>query len=239
MAKKVADGRLRRLVVEVSLEEVRASGQRTPTLVTNLLENVELLETLRVLRIAPGELSGIIRIKFKDRKYRFEEIFRPAEIEGFKFETELLDEESDTVSTYFVKSSARTEPGRLKRRGRLPYVASPFEYKTGRLRVAYIGSSSQIRQLLTLLARLSKQSLVRYRVVSLGDAKLLPNWPIARLTDKQRRVLITAYRFGYYDVPRRISAEELASKLNLVKSTFSAHVRKAERRLLTEMLGQL
>jgi predicted DNA binding protein len=75
-------------------------------------------------------------------------------------------------------------------------------------------------------------------VVSLTDAKFPSNSPIGRLTDKQRRVLLTAYKLGYYDVPRRITAEKLARKLNLVKSTFSAHVRKAERRLLAEMLSE-
>lgn len=239
MTRKASDGRLRRLVVEVELDEVRARSQRTPSLVTNLLENVESLETLRVLRIAPGELSGVVRIRFKERSYTFEEIFPPGEVEGYRFETDLLDEESDTVSTYFVKATSRTDPFSSRRRGPLPYVACPLEYEAGRLRVAYVGTSSQIRHLLGILARLSKQSLLKYGVVSVGDAKLLPNWPMARLTDKQRHVLVTAYRSGYYDVPRRISAEEMASRLNLVKSTFSAHVRKAERRLLTEMLGRL
>ncbi|HYB76361.1 MAG TPA: helix-turn-helix domain-containing protein, partial [Nitrososphaerales archaeon] len=73
----------------------------------------------------------------------------------------------------------------------------------------------------------------------LTDAKFPPNSPIGRLTDKQRRVLIAAYRLGYYDVPRRITCEELAKKLNLVKATFSTHVRKAERRLLAELLSEL
>jgi predicted DNA binding protein len=70
------------------------------------------------------------------------------------------------------------------------------------------------------------------------DARFPPNSPMGRLTEKQRRVLIAAYKLGYYDIPRRITSGEMARKLNLVKSTFSAHVRKAERRLLTEMLSE-
>jgi predicted DNA binding protein len=89
------------------------------------------------------------------------------------------------------------------------------------------------------LEYLEKHARGRYKVVSLTDARFSPNSPIARLTEKQRRVLITAYKLGYYDLPRRIGSEELARKLNLVKSTFVAHRRKAERRLLTEMLSEL
>ena len=118
----------------------------------------------------------------------------------------------------------------------MPYLSTPFELRDGKLRVTFLGSSSQVKRYLT---DLSKQTLVKYRIASLTDARFPPNSPIGRLTDKQRRVLITAYRLGYYDVPRRITSEELARKLGLVKSTFSAHVRKAERRLLTEMLREL
>lgn len=238
MAKRKSSGGLHRLVVEVPLEEVEAKGQPMPGLVTNLLEKVESFETLHILKIVPGEFAAIIRFRFKDRSFSFEEIFPAEEVGGFKFETQLLDQESDTISTYFVKSSARPSSDRSKQGGRIPYVGSPFEYHDGKLRVAYLGASSQIRRLLAGLARLSKQSRIKYRVVSLGDAKFPPTWPLAPLTDQQRRVLTTAYRLGYYDVPRKISAEELASRLDLVKSTLSAHVRKAERRLLTEVLKQ-
>ena len=102
------------------------------------------------------------------------------------------------------------------------------------MRLGVLGSSAQIRRYLAIVS----QSRIKCRVVSLTDAKFPPNSPIGRLTDKQRRVLLTAYKLGYYDVPRRITAEKLARKLNLVKSTFSAHVRKAERRLLAEMLSE-
>ena len=118
----------------------------------------------------------------------------------------------------------------------MPYLSTPFEFKDGKLRVTLLGSSSQVKG---FLANLSKQTLVKYRIASLTDARFPPNSPIGRLTDKQRRVLVAAYRLGYYDVPRRITSEELARKLDLVKSTLSAHVRKAERRLLTEMLSEL
>lgn len=69
------------------------------------------------------------------------------------------------------------------------------------------------------------------KVISLTDARVPPESPLAPLTERQRKVLITAYKLGYYDVPRRISSKDLAQRLDLVKSTFSAHIRKAEGRL--------
>lgn len=235
----MAGGTLRRLVLELAIEQLKGMEEGVPPHLRNLLEKVESLETLHVIKMVPGEFAAIARVEVKDPRVRLEEIFPAEGVPGSKFETELLDRESDTVSTYLIKSSLRLDRRQVKQRGSIPYVAAPFKYRDGKLRVAYLGSSSQIRRLLAVLARLSKQSRIRYRVASLGDAKFPPNSPIGRLTDKQRRVLITAYRLGYYDVPRRVTAEELAKRLNLVKSTFSAHVRKAERRLLTEMLSEL
>ncbi len=236
---KGAGRTLRRLVLELPLEQLKDRGQAIPPHLTNLLEKVESLETLYVLKMVPGEFAAVARVEVKDPRFKIEEIFPTEGIQGSKFEMELLDKESDTTSTYLMKSSARPYLRRIEQRSSIPYVATPFEYRNGKLRVAYLGSSSQIRRLLAVLARLSKQSRIRYRVTSLGDAKFPPNSPVGRLTEKQRRVLITAYRLGYYDVPRKVTAEELAERLNLVKSTFSAHIRKAEWRLLTEMLREL
>lgn len=42
----------------------------------------------------------------------------------------------------------------------------------------------------------------------------------------------TAYALGYYDVPRKISSDELSRQLNVDKSTIVEHLRKAERKLI-------
>jgi len=227
---------LRRLVIEISPEQSRNRGQMVPATAANVLAKIKSIEMLHILRMVPGEFAAIVRIELRDPKFNVEAIFALEGL-GSKLETELLDRESDVVFTYFIRSrtSVRT-PELVGRGGLMPYLSTPFEFKDGKLRITLLGSSSQLKR---YLADLSKQKLVKYRIASLTDARFPPNSPIGRLTDKQRRVLITAYRLGYYDVPRRITSEELAKKLNLVKSTFSAHVRKAERRLLTEMLNEL
>lgn len=61
--------------------------------------------------------------------------------------------------------------------------------------------------------------------------------PMDSLTERQRTVLETAYAKGYYEVPRRVSSDELAADLNLDKSTVLEHLRRAERNVLSELLG--
>lgn len=52
------------------------------------------------------------------------------------------------------------------------------------------------------------------------------------LTDKQEEYVYLAYQAGYYDVPRRISLEDLAKLADCSKSTLSVSLRDAERRLV-------
>jgi len=51
-------------------------------------------------------------------------------------------------------------------------------------------------------------------------------------------VLLAAFRLGYYDVPRRVSSEELAMQLKIREPTLATHRRKAERRLLSAIVGE-
>lgn len=54
----------------------------------------------------------------------------------------------------------------------------------------------------------------------------------AGLTERQLAVLLRAIRDGYYDSPRRTTAEALAAAFGVTRSTFEEHLRKAERRVL-------
>lgn len=53
-----------------------------------------------------------------------------------------------------------------------------------------------------------------------------------RLTDRQREVLRVAYDRGYYERPREATGEDVAAELGVSVSTFTQHVRVAERNLL-------
>jgi len=50
------------------------------------------------------------------------------------------------------------------------------------------------------------------------------------------QALITAYSLGYYDVPRKVSSEEVSRHLKMDKSTFVEHLRKAERKVVAQVI---
>lgn len=57
------------------------------------------------------------------------------------------------------------------------------------------------------------------------------------LTVRQRRVIATAVRVGYYDEPRDATLEDVAAQLDLATGTVAEHMRKAEAALVEHALG--
>jgi len=70
----------------------------------------------------------------------------------------------------------------------------------------------------------------------IGDFSFLSLHP--HLTDKQKQAMDMAVKNGYYEYPRRTSVEKLARSANLSFSTFHAHLKKAEQKLLPFFFGK-
>jgi hypothetical protein len=63
-----------------------------------------------------------------------------------------------------------------------------------------------------------------------------PEQPLDDLTDRQRKVLTTAYDMGYYEVPREVTTDDVAANLDVDSSTVTEHLQRAERNLLAHHL---
>ena len=56
------------------------------------------------------------------------------------------------------------------------------------------------------------------------------------LTPRQREVVETAYRVGYFDSPRHVSGKDVAEMFDFSNSTFHEHIRKAEQTLFENLI---
>ncbi|PIN75718.1 hypothetical protein COV18_02625 [Candidatus Woesearchaeota archaeon CG10_big_fil_rev_8_21_14_0_10_37_12] len=56
------------------------------------------------------------------------------------------------------------------------------------------------------------------------------------LTQKQREAMMYANHFGYFDWPRKKTATEIAKLINVPKTVFLSHLRKAENKILKSFL---
>lgn len=99
--------------------------------------------------------------------------------------------------------------------------------------LTYAGSQDQIRDMVGDLEAagvgVTLQKLHEYRV---------QNKPLDTLTERQREVLEIAFDYGYYDVPRSTSTQEIATELDLDDSTVSEHLQRAEQNLLAAVLDR-
>jgi predicted DNA-binding protein (UPF0251 family) len=83
-----------------------------------------------------------------------------------------------------------------------------------------------------LLNRLSKQR-VPYRVEEIS-----PMAADYRLTTRQLAILKSAMEMGLYDFPRRITQDELANRVGITPSTLTEILRRAEKKILGDFLGE-
>jgi len=59
---------------------------------------------------------------------------------------------------------------------------------------------------------------------------------ISDLTNTQKKILILAKKFGYYDYPRKITSEELSKKTGINKDIILENLRRAEKQIITKIL---
>ena len=56
-----------------------------------------------------------------------------------------------------------------------------------------------------------------------------------QLTEKQMKAMLSAIEGGYYEIPKRTTADDLARKQGQPRSTLEEHIRKAESKIVLAM----
>lgn len=215
---------MRRLVLEMSQDEI---SKFSPS--AALLDKIESLEVIYHLRFDKDGFAGICKIKIKDPKL---DLRRLVGVGGL-VRLEIL---SNVNNEYVVYMETRTRNMAWFRDPDAPevFLCPPIEFKDGRLKLTFVGNLNEVKRLLARAEKVGQN----FKVLSLTDARFSPDSVLHKLTERQRSILSAAYSQGYYDVPRRIGSEELAQKLQIVKSTLVEHLRKAEKRLITDIMGK-
>jgi hypothetical protein len=111
-------------------------------------------------------------------------------------------------------------------------VVPPITFEgTGTTRLRVVGRPADLE---AVLDDVPEETSVTVRAIGEYDAPRSRVDP--SLTDRQREAITAASEVGYYDVPRTGSVAEVADRLGCAESTASNHLRKAEARLVGEVV---
>ena len=92
------------------------------------------------------------------------------------------------------------------------------------------------RKVFATLETYCKVEIISRRAVQSGGVKeammISTSALFGGLTRKQAQALVYALENGYYQVPKKVTTEEMASRLSLPRTTYEEHLRKAEGKVL-------
>jgi hypothetical protein len=95
---------------------------------------------------------------------------------------------------------------------------------------------SDYKRMFSELSHLGPVQIVEKRVLpkkSLRDTFAVSMSSVfSELTDKQVNSIVAALDYGYYQIPKKATAEEIALKHHTPRTTFEEHLRKAESKIL-------
>jgi len=108
----------------------------------------------------------------------------------------------------------------------IPTIISPEKFI-----ISMMGEQKNLSDFVEMIRNAGTILKMSFRRAAYQKADIL-----AVLTDKQREVMVAAFQNGYYDFPKKISSKELCRKVSISKPTLLQHMRKAEGRILKEIM---
>lgn len=92
------------------------------------------------------------------------------------------------------------------------------------------------KKLFQELSKLGPVEILEKKVIaekSLRESFVISTTSVfSELTGKQVNSLLAALEYGYYQIPKKATAEEIAHKHHVPRTTFEEHLRKAESKVL-------
>ncbi|MDQ3968199.1 MAG: helix-turn-helix domain-containing protein [Thermoproteota archaeon] len=194
-------------------------------------EKVEVVEVLRCFKCDTQGLALICRIRLKDKSMTVTDLVH----KGLITNIETLYTEKDGSLVVFIEGrSCVPPPPKDMEISKMLMTHPPDFLDVDRMKVELVGKENEISKFLQYTDKLSNNS---FKILGLTSIDTKGESLLSKLTSRQRQMLLTAYTLGYYDVPRRISSDDLSRHLNIDKSTVVEHLRKAERKLIGSIIA--
>ena len=107
------------------------------------------------------------------------------------------------------------------------FLKPPMEIKGGHIYANVVGTPPNLLEFSQKLSEIPGITAEVLKKVEMTDMDR------AKMTQRQEDILHQAVSLGYYQLPRKITLENLAKKLDIAPSTLSEHLRKVEDKLVS------
>ncbi len=216
---------MKRLVIEVPYQKywARFFGRNA--------ENVRVVDALKCFKCDNEGFAIICKIRLLGGHLAPGDLVKDGPINH----VETLYEENDGSTVIFISGRypENSRPGNQTGQDGV-FMAEPPEFiDVNRMKCVLVGEENALR---TFLRRTGSRD-VAPKILSLTQLRPKSDSLMSMLSAKQRQVLVAAYGLGYYEVPRKVSSEDMARLLKIDKSTLAEHPRKAERKIVKGVLA--
>ena len=213
---------MRKLTIELKVKE---EFVEMLNFLLDKTDSIELIELIK-LDFEKGIKMGIAALTLK-RGYTLDDLDLPEYMEMLA----VLKKEGDR---YIVISKVKIfkKFSALFKKFDLDIVwDTPTLFHKEKMVLSVIGNEENLKQVLEIIRHLGEIKRISYTKAIFNEQTIL-----SCLTEKQKKILISAKKNGYYAYPRKINSQKLSEKIGLSKPTVIQHLRKAEVRLISNIL---
>jgi predicted DNA binding protein len=190
------------------------------------IESIRLLKLLK-LNFEKGIILAVYEILIK-RGYNIDDVKLPIEVEIF----DILASKENKF-TCFVKTHYRdTSIKNMLKEFDLDLIWSALRIEPKKkVTISVIGENQNLSKFLEIIKKYGE-----IQKINLKKAVYEEHQAFWTLTNKQREIILFAKKNGYYNYPREINSYQLSEKVGISKATIIEHLRKAENRLISQIL---
>ena len=188
-------------------------------------ESIELIELIK-LDFKQGIKMGIVAINMKDG-YSIEDIEIPKYMEMLS----VLKREGNRYIVFSKVNIFKKFIGLAKKFDIDIKWDTPSIFKKDKVVLSVTGNDENLKKFLDLTKLLGDIKKISFKKPTFDEQMVL-----SCLTNKQKEILIAAKKHGYYSYPRKINSQQLSKIVGLSKPTVVQHLRKAEVRIVSDIL---
>ena len=189
-------------------------------------ESIELVELIK-LDFEQGVKMGIAALNMKEG-YNIEDIDLPDFMEMLT----VLKHEGNRYIIFAKVKFMKKFTGLAKKFDIDLIWDTPSIFTKEKMVLSVTGEEKELKKFLDVIKILGEVKAMSFKKATFNEQSI-----ISCLTEKQKEILIAAKKNGYYSYPRKINSEELSEKVGLSKPTVVQHLRKAEVRLISNILA--